>query len=98
MNTAALNAVDDKLILKGDVRFETVVQVFQNGLQSMHKMNKITVDLGGLIQCDSSILALCSAWVREVRSQKKEILFINLPSFVKDLVKVHGLDLILPVS
>lgn len=95
---ASLKLMGDKLLVSGEVRFESVVNLFQKGMETMRRMHKITVDLTGLTHCDSSILALCSAWVREMHSHKKEITFVNLPPFMRDLVRVHGLDLILPIS
>lgn len=95
-----MNLVADGATIKivGDVDFQSVVSIWKQGLVLMQSMQKIKVELSGLKKCDSSILALCSAWIRAAHSKKKEIVFLALPAFMQDLVRVHGLDGVLPVQ
>lgn len=93
-----LEVNDDTLIVGGEIYFDNVVAAMELGLQYMQPKDSIKIDLSGLKHCDSSSLALCSAWVRARRRQKKEIVFIHLPPFMYDLIRVHGLDLVLPLG
>jgi ABC-type transporter Mla MlaB component len=93
-----IDAKGETLRITGEVVFDTVVAIQEQGLNLMRSMKKVQVDLNGLKDCDSSVLVLCTGWVREMHKQKKSILFLNLPPFMKDLVRVHGLELVLPIS
>ncbi len=97
-STSQLEMVEDVLCIKGDIHFDNVVKIAKSGLALMSELTSIKVDFKNLLHCDSSALALCSAWVRDLRKQKREVEFINLPSFLKDLIKVHGLDTVLPIG
>jgi anti-anti-sigma factor len=96
--TPSLEQKGDTLVLKGDISFDTVVDLLQKGISLINNLKTIHVDLGGLNQSDSSGLALCTAWIRAARQQKKDLLFLNTPSFMKDLMRIHELDSILPTE
>ncbi len=95
---ATIEIQGEILKINGELDFDSVVPLCERGINLMASMKKIKIECSGLQKCDSSILALCSAWMRDARSKKKEIEFMHLPSFMQDLVKVHGLEAILPVS
>ncbi len=97
MNVAVLEESNGLLVLKGTVQFDNVVSLLQQGITFFNKLNDIKVDLKGLSRCDSSGLALLTAWVREARRQNKAIVFIHMPSFMQDILRVCGLDGVLPV-
>jgi ABC-type transporter Mla MlaB component len=81
------------LIVDGDVRFDNVMEIYRKGIAVMKQLHSpIEVNCAGLIHCDSSSLALCTAWIKEANDQKKSIVFTHIPSFMKDLINVHGLD------
>lgn len=92
----SLEIKNDKMIVKGTIIFETVAAVSQQGIESIRQMKDIQVDLGQLVKCDSSVLALCIAWARAAYLQKKNLVFLNTPEFMKDLIRVHGLEKVLP--
>lgn len=96
-STARLSVENDILSVEGQIHFESVMAICENGFQLMSTMKQIIVDLQKLEFCDSSGLALCTAWMRKMRAEKKSLIFINLPSFMHDLVRVHGLDAILSI-
>ncbi len=85
------------IVLNGVVHFENVESLWRQGLALMNSLQDIQVDLKGLSQSDSSGLALLTAWVRAARAQDKKIVFTHVPSFMQDIVRVCGLDGILPV-
>jgi len=86
------------LMLTGSVTFDTVMDLMQTGLTLFKTLEQIQIDFSGLTHCDSSILALCTAWLRNTNQQKKELLFQRMPPFMQDLVRVHELESIFPIS
>lgn len=98
MKTVLLKREGDVLKPEGDLYFETVVGLWQQGVSQIQNMEHIQVDLSALHHCDSSVLALCSAWTREAYTKKKSIVFLNFPAFIKNLIRVHGLDNLLPMG
>lgn len=89
----------ETLALSGIITHKTVMKVWQDGLPFIkHKVKHPIVDLSGLTQCDSSGLALCTAWGRAAHEHRKNIVFINVPIFVQDLLRVYGLDKVLTIK
>ncbi len=91
--------INETITLSGVVTYRTARKVWQEGLTLIKNcINQFSVDLGELTQCDSSGLALCTAWSRAAFSQKKKIVFVNVPGFVQDLLRVYGLDKALSIK
>lgn len=89
----------ETLVLSGIVTHKTVVKVWQEGLRLIKKQYQdLSIDLGGVTQCDSSGLALCTAWARAAFQIRKNIAFTRVPSFMQDLLRVYGLDKVLNVK
>lgn len=86
----------DCLCVAGDIGFDNVVDACNQGVELIHSMGKITVDLSGINQADSSCLAMIVEWVRVARSEHKDIEFVGTPRGMMDLGRVCGLDTILP--
>lgn len=84
------------MVVKGTIIFDTVVEIWKQGMDFIQRMQTIQVDLGQVVQGDSSVLALCTAWVRAAYFQKKSMVFLSMPEFMQDLIRVHGLDAVLP--
>lgn len=93
-----LEIANEILCVKGRIHFDNVVSVCQQGIRLMKNLENIKVNLQGLMQSDSSGLALLTAWIRESREQNKAIVFIHVPNFLLDITRVCGLDGVLPVS
>lgn len=87
------------LEVKGHVYFSNVVSLQQEGFSfiTMPTVKAVKVDLKNLVNCDSSGLALLVGWVREAKKQHKDIQFVNPPSFLQDILKLFGLDSVLPI-
>jgi len=84
------------LKLKGHIDFDNVNEACERGLHLIQSMPEIAVDLRELERSDSSILALLTAWVRQAKAQNHTIVFNNMPKFMHDILKVYGLQEILP--
>jgi phospholipid transport system transporter-binding protein len=98
MKNAHLELKDHSLFLSGKLDFYNVVSICQEGLQFIKLLNNVRVDFKDLTRSDSSGLSLLVAWTRAARKENKEIIFINLPIFLKNISKVCGLKGVLPIS
>lgn len=89
----------ETLALSGIITHKTVMKIWQEGLALIkNRVKHPVIDLGGLSQCDSSGLALCTAWGRVAHQEGKNIVFINVPIFIQDLLRVYGLDKVLTIK
>lgn len=87
-----LKVNEGTLILEGCLDFNNVVAVWEKSLKLLLSVPEITIDLEQLSHSDSSGLALLVAWLRMARTQKKKLIFLNIPSSLKALAKVSGLN------
>ncbi len=98
MNNINLEVKNSIITVDGIVNFNNVVLVWQRGITMIGALENIKVNLKGLLQCDSSGLALFVEWVRTAKEQNKKIVFTDVPNFVQDISRVYGLDGVLPIS
>lgn len=99
-NIATLEVKNNTISILGAIDFENVVSLWQQGISlfdTLTEAKEIKVDLKALEQSDSSGLALLTGWVRVAQEKSKTILFTNVPSFMQDILKVCGLEGVLPV-
>ena len=83
------------LTLSGPVTLENVAQVLQEGLQQIREGAR-TVDLGGVTELDSSLLAMLLTWLREAKQRSSEIAFANLPQGLETIARLYGVEGLLP--
>jgi anti-anti-sigma factor len=90
---------DQSLVLSGLINFQTVMSVYNQGLDLLTRQpTTVVIDLQGVLHGDSSILALLSAWIQYTMIQEKKISFINLPESLKHLIQLSGLEHVFPVK
>jgi anti-anti-sigma factor len=97
---ATLEVKNNAVFVAGAIDFDNVVSLWQEGISlinTLKDVQEIKVDLRALEQSDSSGLALLTGWVRLSQEKNKAILFINMPSFMHDVLQVCGLKDVLPV-
>jgi phospholipid transport system transporter-binding protein len=56
------------------------------------------VDLSAVTELDSAALSLLLEWLREARSQQREIVYLNLPENLKSLGSLYGVLDLLPLA
>ncbi len=98
--TATIDIKENIVIVSGAIDFDNVVALWQEGttfFNTLKNVKEVKVDLKGLDQSDSSGLALLTGWVRMAQERNKAIKFMNMPSFMKDVLQVCGLEGVLPV-
>jgi anti-anti-sigma factor len=97
---ATVELKNNTLFVSGAIEFDNVVVLSQQGaalINNSQEKKEIKVDLGALKQSDSSGLALLTGWVRLSQEQNKTMIFMNMPSFMKDILNVCGLEGVLSV-
>ncbi|MDA0276952.1 MAG: STAS domain-containing protein, partial [Proteobacteria bacterium] len=55
------------------------------------------VDLSGVTELDSSVLAMLLAWLREAKSRDRELAFTGLPGGLTAIARLYGVDGLLAV-
>jgi len=97
MQKVCIECKNSVLQLKGEIDFYNVVSLWQQGLIFINDLESVKVDLKQVLESDSSGLALLTAWVRAAREKNKKIVLINIPNFMRDILRVYGLEDVLPV-
>ncbi len=100
-NVARLEVKNNMISVLGIINFDNVASLWQAGValfNNLTEAKEIQVDLKAVEQSDSSGIALLTGWVRASQEKNKTIRFMNMPSFMQDILKVCGLEDVLPVS
>ena len=98
MTDLALVIKKNTLILKGHIHFKNVQAILEKSLQSIQTMSDISVDLHQVHNSDSSGLALLIEYARVANQHKKNIQFLGVPNFIKEIARVYGLTEVLNLS
>lgn len=80
----------DRCTLQGPVTADNVVDLLAQGAQRF-TAPRVTVDLSGVTEVDSSALSLLLEWRREAVRNGREIQFRNLPASMKSLAELYGI-------
>lgn len=91
------NANDD-LEISGELSFDSVPKLRLIGCQFIQEHKTPIFDLHAVEIRDISGLALLVAWTRFANEQNKTIRFINLPLKFMGMIKLSGLQEILPLE
>ena len=89
---------DGCFILEGVLDFQTVPEVWQQGLKLFNDAPSLALDLQQVTRSDSAGLALLIEWMRFARSHNKAISYINMPLQMLAIARASSLDNILPLS
>jgi ABC-type transporter Mla MlaB component len=92
-----LNEKIQTIEVNGSIFFDNVLDFLEQSRLLLQHQKAIKIDLKGVVQGDSSVLALLTAWVREAKKQHKSIQFIHAPKFMQAILNVCGLEGVLPV-
>ena len=83
------------IVLSGAVTLANVASVAEEGRRHLAEGVQ-TVDVGEVSEMDFSLLAMLLAWLREARSQERELRFANLPEALQTLARLYGVEGLLP--
>lgn len=85
--------------LEGELSFKSVpVLGDQEGVLFNNGEDTVICDLSGIERSDSAGLALLVSWVRAARSRGKSLRLRAMPEQLLSMVRVSGLEAVLPVE
>lgn len=94
-----LNSDGSGVKVSGTVSFANVVQMRNVGIQLLQQCpSDVVFDFSDVARCDSSALALLTAWARAAKKTGKQARFVHLPSQLLDIAKLSNLDKILSLK
>ena len=94
MNTVA-NGIT--VHLSGELNFATVPSLNKSNRNMILKNSRVIFDLSQITSSDNAGVALLVSLASFAKSSHKEILLINLPEQLLDLIKAVGVENILPI-
>jgi phospholipid transport system transporter-binding protein len=86
---------DGRMIVSGPVTLANVAQVLEEGTAAI-RAGAGVVDLAGVTELDSSLLALLLAWLREALRLGRRLDFSNLPEGLTTIARLYGVVELLP--
>ena len=92
------SGADGRLVIAGELSFETVVRVRGEAEPLLERAAEIQIDLQGISRSDSAGLALLVEWMRAAKRRGKPIQFLNIPQQMLAIARVSSLDQVLPLS
>lgn len=85
--------------LTGAVTFANLVPVRAEGEAAIAAAGeRAVVDLAGLEDGNSAAVAVLMAWYRKARTLGKDIVFLDAPAEVRNIIKLSGLNGVLPLE
>ncbi|MGH8621044.1 MAG: STAS domain-containing protein [Burkholderiales bacterium] len=79
----------DDCAVQGPVPADNVVSLLAQGVERFSGP-RVTVDLSGVTEVDSTALSLLLEWRREAIRNGREIRYRNLPASMKSLAELYG--------
>ena len=87
----------ERLLVTGPVTLANVAQALQEGYAAI-RAGAGAVDLAGVTELDSSLLAMLLAWMREAALSGRTLRLDNLPAGLITIAQLYGVDELLPIS
>jgi phospholipid transport system transporter-binding protein len=87
---------DGRMLVSGPVTLANVAGLLEEGRRYLAEGVR-TVDLGEVTEMDSAALALCLAWLRDVRAAGGSLDFANLPESLQTIARLYGVHSLLPL-
>ena len=85
----------ERLSVNGPVTLANVTQVLEEGYAAI-RSGAGAVDLKGVTELDSSLLAMLLAWMREALQAGRTLRLDNLPAGLTTIAELYGVDELLP--
>jgi len=87
----------ERLLVTGPVTLANVAQALQEGYAAI-RAGAGAVDLAGVTELDSSLLAMLLAWMREAALSGRTLRLDNLPAGLITIAQLYGVDELLPAG
>ena len=98
MASAAAERDGDTLRVRGELDFDTVADLWATTEAPILLEQILRVDLGGVQRSNSAGVALLVQWLRQARRRQVELVFIDVPAQMREIVRVADLEQVLPVA
>ena len=82
------------MALSGPITLANVAAVLEEGRKHLAEGAE-SVDLQGVTELDSALLALLLAWQREAKSRHRDLALANLPQALRTIARLYGVDTLL---
>ena len=93
-----INREGERLLVSGPVTLANVAQVLKDGYAGI-RSGAAAVDLAGVTELDSSLLAMLLAWLREAARSGRTLRFDNLPEGLTTIARLYGVvELLTPAQ
>ena len=83
-----------RMVLSGPVTLANVAAVLEEGRRHVEEGVE-SVDLGGVTELDSALLALLLAWQREAKGRNRSLVLANAPQALRTIARLYGVDTLL---
>jgi phospholipid transport system transporter-binding protein len=80
-----------RMVLSGPVTLANVAAVLEEGRRHLEDGVE-SVDLAGVTEMDSALLALLLAWMREAKSRNRSLALANPPHALSTIARLYGVD------
>ena len=80
---------EDRCTIEGPVTADNVLSLLAQGAQQFTGP-RVTVDLSGVTEVDSTALSLLLEWRRDAIRNGRQIRYRNLPASMKSLAELYG--------
>ena len=90
---AIINEETGRYSVEGDMIFSTMDKKTLNSFVFLTTGKQITLDFGKVSNADSAGLALMLEWIKQARTKRVQLRFINIPEKILNLAKLSNLDL-----
>lgn len=87
-----VNESPDHYVVHGDLTFSAMDKKTLSSFAFLNARKQITLDLGMVDNADSAGLALLLEWIKQARSKRVQLRFMNIPGQLVNLAKLSGLD------
>lgn len=89
---ASIKLDNERLLVSGDMNYITVVGLWDESLPLLARVKQLILDLSAVTTVNSAALALMLEWLKYAKREGKSILFQNLPTQLKSIAVVAGID------
>lgn len=83
-----------RMVLSGPVTLANVAAVLEEGRRHVAEGVE-SIDLQGVTEMDSALLALLLAWQREAKSRDRSLTLANPPQALSTIARLYGVDTLL---
>lgn len=91
-NSHMASSVVAAQLVSGPLVFDTVPDIYSASRKWFEGAGDVVLDLGAVTQADSAGLGLMVEWLRMGRAAGRNVKFVNIPSQMRVLISVNGLQ------